>query len=182
MMAKQTGTQAKHYQCLEDLHRSLQALGSRLYVLQGPYQGTVMRLVAQWGITQLSMDTEIEPHYTQLDQQHRIMARTCPSPAAEEYSEGDYRAPSGWVANFSKPRTIPNSLLPSTTGLSPYLSLGCLSVWAFYHKLSKIYAQSKNHSLPPVSLQGQVLWREFFYTVASATANFIKKEGNSICL
>uniref|UniRef100_A0A674DQC7 Cryptochrome circadian regulator 4 n=1 Tax=Salmo trutta TaxID=8032 RepID=A0A674DQC7_SALTR len=176
----------------------LQALGSRLYVLQGPYQGTVMRLVAQWGITQLSKDTEIEPHYTQLDQQHRIMAReqglnihatvahtlydvksptegkppltyknTCPSPVAEEYSEGGYRVPSvedlgiegqsdvlwpggeshalmrlqstgGWwhlnwgeqglVANFSKPRTIPNSLLPSTTGLSPYLSLGCLSV------------------------------------------------------
>lgn len=53
--------------CSSTFHRSLQA--------QGPYQGTVMRLVAHWGITQLSMDTEIEPHYTQLDQQHRIMAR-----------------------------------------------------------------------------------------------------------
>ncbi|XP_028590509.2 cryptochrome-2-like isoform X3 [Podarcis muralis] len=42
--------------------------------------------------------------------------------------------------------------------------------------------QSKNHSLPPVSLQGQLLWREFFYTVASATANFTKMVGNSICL
>ncbi|XP_029551057.1 cryptochrome-2-like [Salmo trutta] len=51
-------------QCLENLHRSLQALGSRLYVLQGPYQGTVRCLVAQWGVTQLSMDTEIEPHTT----------------------------------------------------------------------------------------------------------------------
>uniref|UniRef100_A0A4W5PSR5 Photolyase/cryptochrome alpha/beta domain-containing protein n=1 Tax=Hucho hucho TaxID=62062 RepID=A0A4W5PSR5_9TELE len=48
-------------QCLENLHRSLQALGSRLYVLQDPYQGTMRRLVAQWGVTQLSMDTEIEP-------------------------------------------------------------------------------------------------------------------------
>lgn len=47
----------------------------------------------------------------------------------------------GWVANFSKPRTIPNSLLPSTTGLSPYLSLGCLSVRTFYHQLNSIYAQ-----------------------------------------
>uniref|UniRef100_A0A673I308 Cryptochrome circadian regulator 4 n=1 Tax=Sinocyclocheilus rhinocerous TaxID=307959 RepID=A0A673I308_9TELE len=41
----------------------------------------------------------------------------------------------GWVANFSKPRTVPNSLLPSTTGLSPYLSLGCLSVRTFYHRI-----------------------------------------------
>ncbi|XP_051764190.1 cryptochrome circadian regulator 4 [Ctenopharyngodon idella] len=88
----------------------------------------------------------------------------------------------GWVASFSKPRTVPNSLLPSTTALSPYLSLGCLSVRTFYHRLSSVYAQSKNHSLPPVSLQGQVLWREFFYTVASATPNFTKMEGNPICL
>uniref|UniRef100_A0A674DP09 Cryptochrome circadian regulator 4 n=1 Tax=Salmo trutta TaxID=8032 RepID=A0A674DP09_SALTR len=208
----------------------LQALGSRLYVLQGPYQGTVMRLVAQWGITQLSKDTEIEPHYTQLDQQHRIMAReqglnihatvahtlydvksptegkppltyknTCPSPVAEEYSEGGYRVPSvedlgiegqsdvlwpggeshalmrlqstggWWHLNWGEqPRTIPNSLLPSTTGLSPYLSLGCLSVRAFYH--SSLRSMAK------------VLWREFFYTVVSAMAKFTEMEGNSICL
>uniref|UniRef100_A0A8C2I5Z4 Cryptochrome circadian regulator 4 n=1 Tax=Cyprinus carpio TaxID=7962 RepID=A0A8C2I5Z4_CYPCA len=88
----------------------------------------------------------------------------------------------GWVANFSKARTVPNSLLPSTTGLSPYLSLGCLSVRTFYHRLRSVCAQSKNHSLPPVSLQGQVLWCEFFYTVASATPNFTKMQGNPICL
>ncbi|KAM9320244.1 cryptochrome-1-like [Gastrophryne carolinensis] len=88
----------------------------------------------------------------------------------------------GWVSEFKKPQTVPNSLLPSTTGLSPYFSLGCLSVKDFFHRLSKIYAQSKNHSLPPVSLQGQVLWREFFYTVASCTPNFTKMSGNPICL
>nr|XP_006115758.1 cryptochrome-1 isoform X1 [Pelodiscus sinensis]XP_025036834.1 cryptochrome-1 isoform X1 [Pelodiscus sinensis] len=88
----------------------------------------------------------------------------------------------GWVASFTKPKTIPNSLLPSTTGLSPYFSLGCLSVRSFFYRLSNIYAQSKNHSLPPVSLQGQLLWREFFYTVASATPNFTKMVGNPICL
>ena len=42
--------------------------------------------------------------------------------------------------------------------------------------------QSKNHSLPPGSLQGQTLWREFFYTIASATPNFSLMEGNPICL
>ncbi|OCT94322.1 cryptochrome-1 isoform X2 [Xenopus laevis] len=88
----------------------------------------------------------------------------------------------GWVANFQKPQTVPNSLLPSTTGLSPYFSFGCLSARVFYHRLSNIYAQSKNHSLPPVSLQGQLLWREFFYTAASSTPNFTHMVGNPICL
>uniref|UniRef100_A0A8D0L628 Photolyase/cryptochrome alpha/beta domain-containing protein n=1 Tax=Sphenodon punctatus TaxID=8508 RepID=A0A8D0L628_SPHPU len=88
----------------------------------------------------------------------------------------------GWVANFAKPRTIPNALLPSTTGLSPYFSFGCLSVRTFFYRLSNVYAQSKNHSLPPVSLQGQLLWRELFYTVASATPNFTRMVGNPICL
>ncbi|XP_072521644.1 cryptochrome circadian regulator 4 [Salminus brasiliensis] len=87
----------------------------------------------------------------------------------------------GWVVN-SKPQTVPNSLWPNTTGLSPYLSLGCLSVRTFYHTLGGVYAQAKNHSLPPVALQGQVLWREFFYTAASATPNFTHMEGNPICL
>ncbi|XP_030329348.1 cryptochrome-2-like [Strigops habroptila] len=88
----------------------------------------------------------------------------------------------GWVSSFAKPRTSPNSLLPSTTGLSPYFSTGCLSVRTFFYRLSNIYAQAKHHSLPPVSLQGQLLWREFFYTVASATPNFTRMAGNPICL
>lgn len=37
------------------------------------------------------------------------------------------------------------------------------------------------HSQPPVSLEGQLLWREFYYLVASATPNFDKMEGNPIC-
>ncbi|XP_062340842.1 cryptochrome circadian regulator 4 [Osmerus eperlanus] len=311
-------------QSLEDLHNRLQALGSRLYVVQGPCLGVLRCLVAQWGVTQLSLDTEVEPHYLQQDQEIQALARElgltlrtavahtlydvrrivranggqppltykkflkvlsglgepsqparditpedfqrccppleeegrcgvpsleeegrcgvpsleeegrcgvpsleeegrCGVPSLEEEGrcgvpsleeEGRYRVPSleelgmhtehqvlwpggetqalqrlhthmesqGWVANFSRPRTIPNSLLPSTTGLSPYLALGCLSARTLYHRLSKIYAQSKNHSLPPGSLQGQTLWREFFYTIASATPNFSLMEGNPICL
>ncbi|KAL2090520.1 hypothetical protein ACEWY4_012783 [Coilia grayii] len=260
-------------QSLEDLHSSLRKLGSRLYVLQGSHEAVLRRLVAQWGVTQLSFDAEVEPHYRRLDEELRALARelglgvlSCvahtlydvnriikanggqppltykkflqvlsilgePEMPAREITEADFRCPcpaeggeeeeeeqcgvpslsalglevqqevlwpggeshalrrlekhfesQGWVANFSKPRTVPNSLLPSTTGLSPYLSLGCLSIRTFYHRLSTIYAQSKNHSLPPVSLQGQALWREFFYTVASATPNFTRMAGNPICL
>ena len=39
----------------------------------------------------------------------------------------------------------------------------------------------QKHSQPPVSLHGQLLWREFFYTVATGTPNFDKMEGNPVC-
>ena len=42
------------------------------------------------------------------------------------------------VNSFSKPYTLPNSLKPSTTALSPYLKFGCLSVRLFYQRLLKI--------------------------------------------
>ena len=86
-----------------------------------------------------------------------------------------------YIANFEKPKTSPNSLLPSTTVLSPYLKFGCLSVRLFYHEIVKVYKRSKKHSSPPVSLLGQLLWREFFYFAGAFTPNFDKMKGNPIC-
>lgn len=37
------------------------------------------------------------------------------------------------------------------------------------------------HTSPPVSLLGQLLWREFYYCVAVDTPNFDKMEGNLVC-
>ena len=45
----------------------------------------------------------------------------------------------------------------------------------------QIEKEKKSHTKPPVSLRGQLLWREFFYTVGGATKNFDKMEGNPIC-
>jgi cryptochrome len=86
-----------------------------------------------------------------------------------------------WVTRFEKPQTSPNSIEPSTTVLSPYLKFGCLSARLFYERLKIIYAKYQKHSNPPVSLEGQLLWREFFYFVGSKTKNFDRIEGNSIC-
>ncbi|CAO1338846.1 unnamed protein product [Diamesa tonsa] len=85
-----------------------------------------------------------------------------------------------WICDFEKPNTSPNSLEPSTTVLSPYLKFGCLSSRLFYKKLKEVLKNNK-HSKPPVSLEGQVMWREFYYTVASVTPNFDKMVGNKIC-
>ncbi|CAG5853193.1 unnamed protein product [Menidia menidia] len=85
-----------------------------------------------------------------------------------------------WVCSFEKPQTSPNSLSPSTTVLSPYITFGCLSVRTFWWRLTEVYKGSK-HSDPPVSLHGQLLWREFFYTASVGIPNFNKMEGNPVC-
>ncbi|XP_063055590.1 cryptochrome circadian regulator 5 [Engraulis encrasicolus] len=85
-----------------------------------------------------------------------------------------------WVCGFEKPQTSPNALSPSTTVLSPYLTIGCLSPRLFWWRIHDVY-QGKRHSQPPVSLHGQLLWREFYYAAALDTPNFNKMEGNPVC-
>ncbi|XP_072910132.1 cryptochrome-1-like [Hemitrygon akajei] len=87
-----------------------------------------------------------------------------------------------WVASFERPKMNAFSLLASPTGLSPYLRFGCLSCRLFYFKLTDLYKKVKKNSSPPLSLYGQLLWREFFYTAATNNPNFDKMEGNPICM
>jgi len=86
-----------------------------------------------------------------------------------------------WVASFGRPKMTPQSLLASQTGLSPYLRFGCLSTRLFYHALSDLYRKIKKCE-PPLSLHGQLLWREFFYCAAAKNPNFDKMTGNPICV
>lgn len=86
-----------------------------------------------------------------------------------------------WICAFEKPKTSPNSLDPSTTVLSPYLKFGCLSSRLFYKELKAILRSNPKHSLPPVSLIGQVMWREFYYVNAASEPNYDRMQGNSIC-
>ncbi|KAL5212641.1 hypothetical protein ABZP36_023488 [Zizania latifolia] len=87
-----------------------------------------------------------------------------------------------WVARFEKPNGDPSAFLkPATTVLSPYLKFGCLSSRYFYHCIQEIYRSAKKHTNPPVSLTGQLLWRDFFYTVSFGTPNFDQMRGNKIC-
>jgi cryptochrome len=85
-----------------------------------------------------------------------------------------------WICEFEKPNTSPNSLEPTTTTLSPYLKFGCLSSRLFYQRIKNVYKGNK-HSQPPTSLEGQMIWREFYYCVGAATPNYDKMVGNRIC-
>lgn len=87
-----------------------------------------------------------------------------------------------WVANFEKPNTSPNDISgPSTTVLSPYLKFGCVSIRLLHREITAIYSRRKGHTQPPVSLLGQMLWREFFYYYSFHTPNFDRMENNSRC-
>lgn len=75
----------------------------------------------------------------------------------------------------------PQSLLASQTGLSPFLRFGCLSTRLFYYQLTELYKKIKK-ACPPLSLHGQLLWREFYYCAATKNPNFDKMIGNPICV
>lgn len=98
-------------------------------------------------------------------------------PRMEEYLQD-----AKWVCGFEKPSTDPSAFeRPATTVLSPYLKFGCLSPRLFHSRLVALYRAAKGaHSKPPVSLRGQLLWREFFYTVGSHTPNFNRMAGNPL--
>eukprot|EP01023_Acetabularia_acetabulum_P018339 TRINITY_DN19260_c0_g1_i4.p1 TRINITY_DN19260_c0_g1~~TRINITY_DN19260_c0_g1_i4.p1 ORF type:complete len:559 (+),score=75.32 TRINITY_DN19260_c0_g1_i4:1767-3443(+) len=88
-----------------------------------------------------------------------------------------------YILKFEKPQTDPTAFRePSTTTLSPYIKFGCLSVRLFYKKLKQIEINANNKcSQPPVSLVGQLFWREFNYMVSVSNAQYDRMEGNQIC-
>lgn len=97
----------------------------------------------------------------------------------------DYCHNEGRVVKFEKPKTSPAQTAPSasTTSLSPYLYFGCISPRTFlYHVRGIQEHHAKATSATPVSLDGQLLWREFFHCHGRANPYFDKMEESPTCL
>jgi len=81
-----------------------------------------------------------------------------------------------FVCKFKKPETtsITDSSSsfrePSTTGLSPYLAHGCLSVRKYWNTLDATFEKKNNPKIDnlAMSLYGQLLFREMFYILNEA--------------
>eukprot|EP00980_Cylindrotheca_fusiformis_P010559 scaffold2334_cov118-Cylindrotheca_fusiformis.AAC.31 len=94
-----------------------------------------------------------------------------------------------WVAGFEKPKTSCTTLKPSTTSISPYMSMGCLSPRMVWHAISDSIQKSPASapkSKPPVSLHGQLLWRDFNNLIAHSAnketpGSWGQIEGNKYC-
>jgi cryptochrome len=98
----------------------------------------------------------------------------------------EFLAQKSRVATFDKPKTSPVVSLASagqadTTLLAPYLKFGCVSVRSLYEGLVKTVSGRK-HTEPPVSLIGQVLWREHFYFMSFTYPSFDSQDGNELVL
>ena len=90
-----------------------------------------------------------------------------------------------YVNKFRKPKTIStnsenNPMEPTTTGLSPYISFGCLSIRRFWSECLECYRKGP-HTMPPESLHGQLLFREMFYLLSRSVENWDKNVGNIMC-
>lgn len=98
-----------------------------------------------------------------------------------------------YVCKFEKPKTSSTNggdpavrskkidwTKPSTTGLSPYLKFGCLSVRKLWHAIDACY-RKKKHAQPPMSLHGQLLFREMFYVLSYTVKNWDNADKNIMC-
>jgi len=90
-----------------------------------------------------------------------------------------------YIATFEKPKTESTGREgapwePSTTGLSPYIKFGCISVRKVWHAIDECL-KGRTHSQPPMSLHGQLLFREMFYVLGASVPNLDKDKGNRMC-
>ncbi|KAG6031500.1 hypothetical protein E4U19_008050 [Claviceps sp. Clav32 group G5] len=89
-----------------------------------------------------------------------------------------------YTATFEKPKTSPALFEPqSTTLLSPFLHFGALSVREFYWRVQDVVtAHGKGASTPPVSLTGQLIFRDMYFAAQAAIGpHFHQTAGNQHC-
>jgi len=143
----------------------------------------------------LSVPTVAEMGYTELP--HPLSGKQFPGGETEALKRLERMiSASGqqqWVCEFQKPKTSSTNVktkdkhgedwtTPSTTGLSPYLAQGSLSVRELWHAVQKVFDKANGkHAMPPVSLHGQLLFREMFYVLGYCVENFHLPTGNSMC-
>lgn len=77
-------------------------------------------------------------------------------------------------------------LLSAPMSLSPALRFGCLSVRKFYYAIHDKLAEVRSNSttfLPSGHfVTGQLIWREYFYTMSVENINYAQMKHNPICL
>lgn len=101
------------------------------------------------------------------------------------------------VATFSKPKTAPTSLEPSTTMLSPYMKFGCIGVREIWWGCKEIIKnwKGKGETKEPENMFGQVSlffpgvggadekleFRDMYAAAEYGTPHFQRIRGNHAC-
>jgi cryptochrome len=101
------------------------------------------------------------------------------------------------VATFSKPKTAPTSLEPSTTMLSPYMKFGCIGVREIWWGCKEVIKnwKGKGETKEPENMFGQVSmlstrctgaerqleFRDMYAAAEYGTPHFERIRGNHAC-
>lgn len=84
------------------------------------------------------------------------------------------------------PNQINHNLLGTAISMSAHLRYGCVSVRRFYWNIPDLFrtVQSDQHQEAPSGphITGQLIWREYFYTMSVNNMKYAEMDGNSICL
>lgn len=84
------------------------------------------------------------------------------------------------------PNQANSDLLGVSTSMSAALRFGCLSVRKFYYAIHDLFAtvqENLPHKHPyGHHITGQLIWREYFYTMSVKNPNYGQMKNNPICL
>lgn len=90
---------------------------------------------------------------------------------------------------FENGTYLPNQanidLIGQPTSMSAALRFGCLSVRKFYYEIhDRVHKVQKTNPFFPGGnhITGQLIWREYFYTMSVNNPNYGQMKGNPICL
>ncbi|CAG9133430.1 unnamed protein product [Plutella xylostella] len=87
-----------------------------------------------------------------------------------------------WIGSYLPTHGSPDLLGPPIS-LSPALRFGCLSVRRFYWSLQEVFRRVHRGRLPAAHfISGQLIWREYFYTMSVNNPQYGQMEANPICL
>lgn len=75
-------------------------------------------------------------------------------------------------------------LMSPSTALSAALRFGCLSVRKFFYSIHNLHSTLRNNGLSKLPagnhISGQLIWREYFYTMSVNNINYDKIQGNPV--
>ncbi|KAG8231453.1 Cryptochrome 1 [Ladona fulva] len=80
------------------------------------------------------------------------------------------------------PNQVNPDLIGPPTSQSAALSFGCLSVRKFYWAIHDLFNQVYGENLSNESITGQLIWREYFYTMSVDNPFYAEMKRNPICL
>lgn len=87
---------------------------------------------------------------------------------------------------FQRGSYLPNQLSPDLVGtpttVSAYLRFGCLSVRRFYYAIHDLFQRTPTAGPQGPHITGQLIWREYFYTMSVNNPYFDRMAANPICL